>query len=183
MERNNLKRILIYITVGIVVIGIITSFSGGARSSSTIPLSNVVELVQKNQVSKISVQHDDLVVFTKSGEIYRSKKESGVSIYEAFNSAGVKINPSDFELEVKGSTGFGAFLGGLVSFLPLVFFGAILFFMFRQAQGMGNQTMWFGKSRARVIATNRPKVTFEDVAGADEAKGELQDVVEFLKFP
>ena len=72
MGKMNLKRILIYLAVGIVAIAVISSLSGGGRANSTIPLSNVVELVQDNQVSKIVVQHDDLVVFTKSGQVYLS---------------------------------------------------------------------------------------------------------------
>ncbi|CAN5808432.1 ATP-dependent zinc metalloprotease FtsH [soil metagenome] len=67
--------------------------------------------------------------------------------------------------------------------LPLLLIGAFLFFMFRQAQGSNNQAMSFGKSRARMFLGNKTVVTFNDVAGVDEAKTELQEVVEFLKYP
>ena len=77
-----------------------------------------------------------------------------------------------------------AWLGILLSaLLPIVLIGALLFFMFRQAQGTNNQAMSFGKSRARMFLGNKTVVTFHDVAGVDEAKTELQEVVEFLKYP
>ncbi len=77
-----------------------------------------------------------------------------------------------------------AFLGLLVSMLfPILLIGVFLWFMFRQAQGSNNQAMSFGKSRARMFLGNKTVVTFSDVAGVDEAKTELQEVVEFLKFP
>jgi cell division protease FtsH len=72
---------------------------------------------------------------------------------------------------------------GLYMMLPLLIIGAFLFFMFRQAQGTNNQAMSFGKSRARMFLGNKTVVTFSDVAGVDEAKTELQEVVEFLKYP
>ncbi len=71
----------------------------------------------------------------------------------------------------------------LASLLPVLLIGAFLYFMFRQAQGTNNQAMSFGKSRARMFLGNKTVVTFGDVAGVDEAKMELQEIVEFLKYP
>ncbi len=71
----------------------------------------------------------------------------------------------------------------LTAVLPLLIIGGFIFFMMRQAQGTNNQAMSFGKSRARMFLGNKTVVTFNDVAGVDEAKTELQEVVEFLKFP
>jgi cell division protease FtsH len=77
----------------------------------------------------------------------------------------------------------GNWIGTIIGFLPLLIFGALLFFMMRQAQGSNNQALSFGKSRARMFAGNRPTITFADVAGVEEAKQELAEVVEFLKYP
>jgi cell division protease FtsH len=82
-----------------------------------------------------------------------------------------------------GGGGMSGLFSLLINFLPLIFFGALLLFMMRQAQGSGSQTMNFGRSRARVIIGNRPSVVFGDVAGEDEAKEELEEVVQFLRYP
>ncbi|MBA2570655.1 MAG: ATP-dependent zinc metalloprotease FtsH [Chloroflexi bacterium] len=71
----------------------------------------------------------------------------------------------------------------LTALLPVLLIGVFLFFMFRQAQGTNNQALSFGKSRARMFLGNKTVITFQDVAGVDEAKTELQEVVEFLKYP
>ena len=97
---------------------------------------------------------------------------------------GINVSEPGFPAtSARSGGGFGSIFGVLLNFLPLLIFGGILIFMLRQAQGSNSQAMSFGKSKARMVTANRPSVTFNDVAGADEAKEELQEVVEFLKFP
>src|SRR5437773_2185669 len=93
------------------------------------------------------------------------------------------IQDNQVSLEFQAPSQWGNWLGLLGSFLPLIIFGGLLLFMVRQAQGTNNQALSFGKSRARMFLGNKPTVTFVDVAGVDEAKQELQEVVEFLKYP
>ena len=96
-------------------------------------------------------------------------------------SGGACANPPALKAEAASD---GAWLGVLLaSLLPVLLIGVFLYFMFRQAQGTNNQAMSFGKSRARMFLGNKTVVTFGDVAGVDEAKTELQEVVEFLKYP
>ena len=95
---------------------------------------------------------------------------------------GQDIAKIDYRAEQEPQT--GQWLGLLISaLLPVLLIGGFIFFMMRQAQGTNNQAMSFGKSRARMFLGNKQVVTFNDVAGVDEAKTELQEVVEFLKYP
>ena len=86
-------------------------------------------------------------------------------------------------IRVKEKSQLSSLFGLFLNFLPLIFFGAVLLFLLRQAQGGSNQAMGFGRSRARMFVGNKTTVTFLDVAGVEEAKQDLQEVVEFLRFP
>ena len=135
------------------------------------------------ELESIEVGGDKLTVLSNSGETFESRKEQGSSIVELLEAAEIDPLVSRTDITVKGSSGLSSFFGLILNFLPLIIFGAILLFMIRQAQGSTNQTFSFGRSKARMGTGESSNVTFDDVAGVEEAKQELQEVVEFLKFP
>ena len=152
-----------------------------SRPSGTndLDISQVLLLAESGEVAKIEIQGDNLKVLTLDGETFSSRKESSVSVLELLDQRGVQPGTVSILVKEESRSFFGIFL----SFLPLVIFGGLLFYMFRRTKGGLNQAINIGKSQARLVAENRPLVTFEDVAGADESKQELVEIVEFLKYP
>ncbi len=152
--------------------------------SSGIPEIGINQVFQKaedGELAKIEVKDDKLEVITTSGDTFKSRKEGSVSILEQLDQRGVDTGPGGVQIEVK--EGGGSFLGVILAFLPIIIFGGLIFWMMRGARGGLNQAMGIGKSRAQVALIERPTVTFDDVAGAEEAKQELSEIVEFLRFP
>ena len=185
MSSRWMRNSLIYLLIIVAVIAIFfTLFSQPLGGSQEISINEVVALTARGDVAAIEVRGDILDILTVSGESLTSRKEQGegTSIVDILERSGVDLVTTNVEISVKGSSGLSSIIGILFNFLPLIFFGAVLLFMMRQAQGGSNQTFSFGKSRARVAMGNSPTVSFDDVAGVAEAKEELQEVVEFLKF-
>ncbi len=170
-KRNS----LIYIAILLASIALFSYLLPTTNKPEEVPLSKVVAMSQGKEIAEIRVEDDALLITTFDGTELRAFKESNASIYEIEG-----LDLQGVVVDIKGSSGVN--WGGLmINFLPLLLFGGLLFFLFRQARGANSQAMSFGRSRARLFPANRPTVTFEDVAGVEEAKQDLREVVDFLK--
>ena len=157
-------------------------FVGGSLGDS----ESVLERLRTDQefIERIELDRDRIKLEYIDGNSFKARMPEGVDFFEFLDREGIDVsNPTFPDLEGKGGGGLGGIFGVLINFLPLIIFGGILIFMLRQAQGSNSQAMSFGKSKARMLTANRPTTTFNDVAGVVEAKEELQEIVEFLKFP
>jgi cell division protease FtsH len=180
MSGRWFRNSFIYLLILVAVIAIVFSLFGQGGGEPKQDFSQVVEDARAGKIQQIEVDGNSLKITLNDEQTYESRKEEGQSLFETLQQAGVEPMP---DISVKEPSRFGDWFGILINFLPLIIFGGLLIFMMRQAQGSNNQAMSFGKSRARVFTGNRPTVSFLDVAGVDEAKEELQEVVEFLKYP
>jgi len=174
MKSSWKRSSLIYIAIIIAAVVFFSVFFPMTKKPVEIPLSEVITMSQNGEIGKIVVDGDELFITTTEGTELKAFKESNASIYDIQG-----LNLEGIVIDVK-SPGF-EWSGLLISFLPLLLLGALLFFLFRRAQGANSQAMSFGRSRARLFPANTPTVTFNDVAGVEEAKEEMREVVDFLK--
>ena len=185
MRSRWMRNSFIYLIILGAVVMAVVMFLRPSSNSREIPLSEVIAQAQAGNVVSIRASGDTLEVQLRGErEPLSSRKEESASIVEILRESGVPVTGEGaVEIEVGGPSQFGNIFGLFFNFLPLILFGGILIFMMRQAQGSNSQAMSFGRSRARMFTGQKPTVTFLDVAGQDEAKQELAEIVEFLKFP
>ncbi len=185
MESKWSRNSFLYLILFVAVLAIVFSLFTSQSRDQTIPISEAMQLVQNDvkhsiTTDRIIVQGNRLIVETIDGR-HVSTKEDRTDVLQLLRERGVQDN--QVTVEVKPPSEWSNWLGIITTLLPVLIFGGLLVFMMRQAQGSNSQALSFGKSRARLFIGNKPSVTFNDVAGVEEAKQELAEVVEFLKFP
>jgi cell division protease FtsH len=172
--------LLIIVAIGAIIF---TALRTNAAPSEDVPLSEVATLINAGKVKEIVVSDDDVRVDIGS-EVVTSHKDSNSDLASQLTDLGVDVAKlAAVKYIIDRPPEWGSLLSTLSFILPGLIVVGLIYFMFRQAQGTNNQAMSFGKSRARMFTGEHPTVTFEDVAGAEEAKHDLQEVVEFLKEP
>ena len=178
--RGALVYLLILIAAGALILGVFPT----SEELDEVSLSQLVTDINEGRVQSVVVQDEDLKVTYESDEIVASRKEEDVELTETLVALGTNPAALDkVDIEVEPRNPWGQWVAILGSFLPFVFLAILFIFLMRQAQGTNSQALSFGKSRARMFTGETPTVTFDDVAGVDEAKQELAEVVEFLKEP
>ncbi len=177
----NLKEIILWAVVLFFGLSLMASFIVPPQIYPNRDLSQVFLDIKNNKVSRIEVEEDDLTVKYKDGTIITSRKEAGDGLLMQLKAAG--LTTDDVEIAVKDTLARDSMSNIVTNFLPILLMGLLFFWIYRQARGAQDSMMSFGNSKARLYTKDMPKVTFADVAGVDEAKKELEEVVDFLKNP
>ncbi|MBC8248996.1 MAG: ATP-dependent zinc metalloprotease FtsH [Anaerolineales bacterium] len=151
------------------------------------PISEVAAEVKAGRVEQIIISGDYStleVEFKDRREPVLSRKGDEVDVVETLRNLGVSEEEiAAITIDYQQPSGWASWMPLLSAILPAILFVGLFYFLLRQAQGSNSQALSFGKSRARMFTGDKPTVTFEDVAGVEEAKEELYEVVEFLKEP
>lgn len=158
--------------------------SAGKTPSQEINFGTFIERVQNEAVSKVTVVDNRVNVELIDGSKQHFNKETGTSIYEMLERAGIERDVVlKLPIEIEDTEGSRFWRDVLIGFIPFLLIIGFFVFMMRSAQSSSNQAMSFGKSKAKMHDKKKQKQTFDDVAGCEEAKEELVEVVDFLKHP
>ena len=184
-ENKWLRNGFVWIVLLIAVIALWFAFMGGGSDTQSKSWSELTADIRSGQVELLEMTEGSsqvtAIYHDESVSAAETRLPPEVSINEQLTAFG--IDPADVTISTSSSSNWGAYFPWLIILVPMVLLIGIFIYMMRQSQGANNQAMSFGKSRARMFTGTKPSVTFTDVAGVDEAKEELAEVVDFLKYP
>jgi cell division protease FtsH len=178
---------LVYLLILAAIVLLLWQIMGRSSAPEKIDITQLARLIKEGRVQQIITAEEKIeVTYLQDGKQAQAIvfKELGVGLLETLQSLGVTQDElADIKIEYVPPPDWINILTALGTILPTLIVVGMIYFMLRQAQGTNNQALSFGKSRARMFTGDQPTVTFNDVAGVEEAKEELQEVVEFLKEP
>lgn len=176
------KGLLVYLLIATAALMFFYQVSGGPTTEGNqVPISQVISDIKDSKISKISVEGDKVFADLKDNQKILAHKEEGESIYKILESSGV--DPKGVTIEIKDLSLQQAWSGVLSAILPILLLVGLMFFLFRNAREAGQGIFNFAQSKARLFTKDQPQTKFSDVAGSDEAKKELMEIVDFLKNP
>lgn len=182
MGRSSLIVLMLIVIVAVLII----RFNGNMPQDDQLFFNQMADLIKQGEIAQILVDENELEIVMRDGSTAFSRKEPSSSLVEQLGNLGVtpdQLSAENFQLEIKEPSDWNTVLSLITYILPALLVVGLMVFMLRQAQGSNNQALSFGKSRARMFTGDQPTVTFDDVAGVEEAQEELYEVVEFLKEP